>query len=318
MTTRHLVDPALESFIQAPPLEITQETLPMVREALKGVYAAVLGEPDPTVSVTEHLVPGPPGAPDVRLIVYTPSGPKTVRPALFHIHGGGFILGDAAMMTPLSQARAKNLDCVVVSVDYRLAPEAPYPGPVEDCYAGLTWLADHAAEFGVDPSRIVVGGESASGGLAAALCLLARDLCGPPIALQFLIYPMLDHRTATPADPYANQHAGEFAWTHGANRFGWSAMLGSIDPSGDVPAHCSPARAATVAGLPPAFVAVGALDLFVDEDIDYAARMIRAGVPVELHVYPGAFHAFDVVAGAPVAIQFQEDCARALNKAFGR
>jgi triacylglycerol lipase len=127
---------------------------------------------------------------------------------------------------------------------------------------------------------------------------------------------MLDHRTATPADPLPNAYAGEFAWTHAANRFGWSSLLGDLDPAGEVPHHCSPARAESLAGLPPTFIAVGALDLFIDEDIDYAARLIRAGVPTELHVYPGAFHAFDAVAGAPVAIQFQEDCARALRRAF--
>ncbi len=317
MTTRHLVDPALESFIEAPPLEITVETLPMVREALKGIYAAVLGEADPEVTVSERLIPGPTGAPEVRVIVYTPPGANPSRGVLLHIHGGGFILGDAGMMTPLSQARAKAFDCVVVSVDYRLAPEAPYPGPVEDCYAALKWTVDNAAELGIDPARVVVGGESAGGGLAAALAHLAHERGGPAIGLQFLIYPMLDHRTATAADPYLNRHAGEFAWTHGANCFGWDGMLGSLDPAGPIPATCSPSRAASLAGLPPAFIGVGALDLFVDEDVDYAARLIRDGVPTELHVYPGAFHAFDVVAGAPVAIQFQQDCARALTKAFG-
>jgi acetyl esterase/lipase len=316
MQTRHLVDPALEAFLEAPPLAITTESLPEVREGLKALYASFLGEGDAEVTVAEHLVPGPAGAPHVRLYVYTPPGPKTVRPALFHIHGGGYILGDAAMMTPLSQVRARAFDCVVVSVDYRLAPETPYPGPVEDCYAGLSWMASHAAELGIDPARIVVGGESAGGGLSAALCLLARDRGGPAVALQFLIYPMLDHRTATPADPYGNGFVGEFAWTHASNRFGWSAMLGDLDPTGDVPAYCSPSRAATLAALPPAFIAVGALDLFLDEDVDYAARLIRAGVPTEVHVYPGAFHAFDAVATAPVAIQFQEDCARALNRVF--
>jgi len=318
MNSRHLVDPALESFIEAPPLHITEETLPEAREMINQIYGAVLGEGDPKVTVAEHLVAGAPGAPEVRLYVYTPPGPKTLRPALFHIHGGGYVLGDAAMMGPLSQARASGLDCVVVSVDYRLAPETPYPGPVEDCYAALSWTVEHAAELGIDPRRIVVGGESAGGGLAAALCLLARDRAWPAVAYQFLIYPMLDHRTATPADLYANPHAGEFAWTHPANRFGWSAMLGTIDPAAGVPSYCSPARAATLAGLPPAFIGVGALDLFVDEDIDYAARLGRDGVPVELHVYPGAFHAFDAVATAPVAIQFQQDCARALQRAFGR
>jgi triacylglycerol lipase len=316
MDTRHLVDPALAAFLDAPPLALSQETLPAMREGLKQLYASVLGEGDKTVSVAEHLIPGPVGAPDVRLYVYTPPGPKTARPALFHIHGGGYVLGDAAMMTPLSQVRARAFDCVVVSVDYRLCPETAYPGPVEDCYAGLSWMVAHAAELGIDPSRIVVGGESAGGGLSAALCLLARDRGGPAVALQFLIYPMLDHRTATPADPYGDAFTGEFAWTRASNRFGWSAMLGDLDPAGQVPAYCSPSRAASLAGLPPAFIAVGALDLFLDEDVDYATRLIRAGVPTELHVYPGAFHAFDAVASAPVAIQFQEDCTRALKRAF--
>jgi triacylglycerol lipase len=316
--TRHLVDPALESFLEAPPLALTAENLPAMREGLKQLYASFLGEGDAEVTVAEHLVPGPAGAPDVKVYVYTPPGPKTPRPALFHIHGGGYILGDAAMMTPLSQVRARAHDCVVVSVDYRLAPETPYPGPVEDCYAGLSWMAAHATELGIDPARIAVGGESAGGGLSAALCLLARDRGGPAVALQFLIYPMLDHRTATPADPYGNAFAGEFAWTHDSNRFGWSAMLGDINPAGEVPGYVSPSRATTLAGLPPTFIAVGALDLFLDEDVDYATRLVRAGVPTELHVYPGAFHAFDAVATAPVAIQFQEDCARALNRAFKR
>jgi triacylglycerol lipase len=315
MNTRHLVDPALEAFFEAPSLEVTAEALPTTRVMLKELYAS-FGAGDPEVSVAEHTVPGPAGSPDVKVYVCTPPGPKKTRPALYHIHGGGFILGDAAMTVPVGQLRARAFDCVVVTVDYRLAPEAPYPGPVEDCYAGLKWTVDHAAELGIDPARIVVGGESAGGGLAAALCLLARERGGPAVALQFLIYPMLDHRTATAADPYGNPMSGEFVWTHAANRFGWESMLGKIDPAGDVPATCSPSRAKSLAGLPPTFIAVGTLDLFVDEDVDYASRLVREGVPTELHVYPGAFHGFDNVATAPVAVQFQEDCARALKRAF--
>jgi len=318
MTSRHLVDPALIGILERPPLEIRAEALPEIRATVRDLYLTLFGEGDPSVTVTEHLVPGPTGAPDVRLFVYTPPGPRAARPALFHIHGGGFILGDASMTAPLCQVRALEFDCVVVSVDYRLAPEAPYPGPVEDCYAGLTWTAAHATELCIDPTRIVVGGESAGGGLAAAVALLARDRAGPAIAMQFLIYPMLDHRTATPAEPSPNPHAGEFAWTREANRFGWTAMLGDLDPAGEIPSYCSPARARTLTGLPAAFIAVGALDLFVDEDIEYAARLCRDGVPVELHVYPGAFHGFDAMATAPVSVQFQEDCASAMKRAFGR
>jgi acetyl esterase/lipase len=316
MTSRHLVDPALASLMKAPSLDVTRETLPAFRRALRGTFAASLGAGDPEVAVSQHLAPGREGAPGVPLHVYTPPGAAAGRPALLHMHGGGYVLGSAAMMGALNQARARALDCVVVSVDYRLAPETPYPGPVEDCHAALVWLADHAAALGIDPGRIAVGGESAGGGLAAALCLLCRDRGGPAVAFQFLIYPMLDHRTATPADPLPNAFAGEFAWTPAGNRFGWAALLGDIDPSGEVPAYCSPTRAPDVAGLPPTFLAVGALDLFVDEGVDYAARLIRAGVPTELHVYPGAFHGFDVVATAPVAIQFHQDCTRALQRAF--
>jgi len=315
MTTRHLVDPELEAFLEGPRLDISAETLAAAREGIKTMFAA-MAEVDPTVKVVERVVPGPAGAPDVKVLIYTPPGPAKTWPGFFHVHGGGFILGDAAMGAARCQQRAKELDCVVVSVDYRLAPETPYPGPVEDCYAGLKWMAENAKSLGVDPDRIVIGGESAGGGLAAALALLARDRGGPKIAFQLLIYPMLDHRTATDADPYNNPMAGEFVWTHPANRFGWSAMLGSIDPSGAVPHHCSPARAETLAGLPPTFIAVGTLDLFVDEDMEYAARLARDGVPVELHVYPGAFHAFDAVVTATVAQQFQADCARALKRAM--
>ena len=176
MTTRHLVDPALESFIQGPPLDITHETLPLVRQGLKDIYAGVLGPGDPEVAVAEHMAPGPDGAPDVRVYVYTPPGEATRRPVFFHIHGGGYILGDAAMMTPLSQARARTLGCVVVSVDYRLAPETHFPGSLEDNYAALRWMNENAKQLGIDTSRIAVKGESAGGGHAAMLTLAVREV----------------------------------------------------------------------------------------------------------------------------------------------
>jgi acetyl esterase len=316
MKSRRLLDPDFAKTAEVPGIEFTHEALPALNAAMEVMFADLFGERDRSVSVSEYTAPVALGAPDVRLYVYTPPG-KALRGAIFHIHGGGFVFCDVPMHTALNQQRARDHDCVVVSVEYRLASAAPYPAPIEDCYAGLKWTVDHAAELGIDPTRIVVLGESAGGGLAAALCLLARDKGGPAIAHQFLSYPMLDHRTGTAADVYANPYAGEFGWTRGNNSFGWRCMLGEIDPAGDVPATCSPARATNLAGLPPAFIAVGALDLFVDEDIDYAARLGRDGVPIELHVYPGAPHGFDLSPEAlPLIMQAKEDRDRALRKAL--
>ena len=206
---------------------------------------------------------------------------------------------------------AEELGCVIVSVDYRLAPETPHPGPVEDCYAGLAWTFAHAGELGIDPARVGVAGESAGGGLAASLALLARDRGEHRLAFQHLTYPMLDDRTCiTDVHP----HTGAFIWTPHNNRFGWSALLGH-DPGGQaVSPYAAAARAEDLSGLPPTFIATGALDLFLDEDIDYARRLIRAGVPTELHVYPGAFHGFDIHPTAAVAVAARADRVAALRR----
>jgi acetyl esterase/lipase len=205
-------------------------------------------------------------------------------------------------------------DCVVVAVDYRLAPETPFPGPQEDNYGALLWLAQHAGELGVDPNRIVVMGESAGGGLAASLALMARDRGGPKLAGQVLIYPMLVYRTGGPDDPYRNRHTGEFIWTREKNQFGWSALRGTYDPTDDRKAWFSPALAKDLSGLPPAFLSTGALDLFLDEDLDFARRMIDCGVPTELHVYPGAIHAFDMIPDTGLAEQAAMDLRRGLAR----
>jgi len=179
-----------------------------------------------------------------------------------------------------------------VSVEYRLAPETPYPGPLEDCYRGLRWTQDHAADIGVDPQRIGVMGVSAGGGLAAALALLARDRAEVPLAFQLLDQPMLDDRQRTPSS-----RDGDLAvWTRKSNTFGWRSYLGDLYGRDDVPATAAPARATDLSGLPPALVSVGAFDGFRDEDVDYATRLNQAGVPTELHVYPGACHGFNLLA----------------------
>ena len=203
---------------------------------------------------------------------------------------------------------------MIVSVEYRLAPEVRFPGAIEDCYAALAWLFGRSAELGVEVSRIGVMGESAGGGLAAALALMARDRGEYGLAFQHLIYPMLDDRTCV-ADT-AHPHAGRFVWTPQQNRFGWTSLLGQRPGSPDVSPYAAPARAMDLEGLPPTFISLGALDLFLEEDMEYARRLTRAGVPVEMHIYPGGFHAFDVAPEAQVAQAARRDSAAALTRAL--
>jgi triacylglycerol lipase len=259
-------------------------------------------------------IPGPAGAPEVEVLCYRPKAATGALPCILHIHGGGYVLGDAASMAAFHKPLALEVNCAIVSVDYRVAPETRFPGAVEDCYAGLAWLAATSSEIGVDSARIGVMGESAGGGLAAALALLARDRKEHALAFQHLIYPMLDDRTCAGADRHP--HAGEFIWTAASNRFGWTALLGVAPGSDGVSPYAAAARAEILAGLPPAFISTGALDLFVEEDIDYARRLIRAGVPTELHVYPGAFHGFDFAAGVDVADRARRDSRAALARAL--
>ncbi|RYD93408.1 MAG: alpha/beta hydrolase, partial [Sphingomonadales bacterium] len=251
-----------------------------------------------------------------RLLVYRPAGSAAVKPGYLQIHGGGYILGTAEVSDVRNRTLAIEADCVVAAVDYRLAPETPHPGPVEDCYAGLKWLHAEAGNLGVDPARIAVGGESAGGGLAAALCLLARDRGELQVAFQHLIYPMIDDRTAATADPHP--HAGQYIWTADSNAFGWRSLLGAEPGSSGISAYAAASRAEDLTGLPPTFVAVGALDLFVEEDVEYARRLMRAGVPTELHVYPGAYHGFIHMTGTGVAKRFNRDSYDAVRRGLAK
>jgi acetyl esterase/lipase len=244
-------------------------------------------------TVEERAVPGPEGAPDVSLLICRPTGASTPTAAIYHIHGGGMIIGDNRTGMLEMMDLAEEFSAAVVSVEYRLAPETPHPGPVEDCYAGLAWTAAHAAALGVDPQRIVVAGASAGGGLAAAVALLARDRGGPQLAGQLLIYPMLDDRNDTVS---TQQMAGRGVWDSTANLTGWTALLGDARGGPDVSPYAAPARATNLAGLPPAFVDVGSAETFRDEDIAYASRIWQAGGRAELHVWPGCFHGFDAMA----------------------
>ncbi|MBV8716492.1 MAG: alpha/beta hydrolase [Chloroflexi bacterium] len=316
--SRHLVDPELLEFLDSfPSRSLTADRLPSLRsEAAALLLEQRSLEPAfPQLDVAERSVSGLDGQdPPVRLLCIIPTAARRPMPALVWIHGGGYVLGspegDALQMKTL----ADEAECAIFSVDYRLAPEFPFPAGLHDCYAALCWVHAHASELGVDTGRIAIGGASAGGGLAAALGLFARDRAEVRVAFQMLLVPMLDDRTTAHADPHP--FAGELTWTPTQNLFGWTSYLGA-EPGGDgVSAYAAPARAESLAGLPPTYIATGALDLFLEEDMEYARRLTRAGVPVELHVYPGAYHGFSRASNARVSHAYRRDLTNALRRAF--
>jgi acetyl esterase len=313
MTTRHLVDPEILPMLELMPTRAFDlSAIPQVRADSEARFA-FLGAPPLTPEI--KVIDGPAGPLDIYW--YDPQPGAADRPAVLHIHGGGMILGSAKTMQhgPAGLAMAHGIP--VASVEYRLAPENPYPAPQEDCLAGLQWLADSAAQLGVDPARIAIAGESAGGGLAAAVALMARDQGGPALAAQILTYPMLDHRTGGAACPYNNGHTGEFVWTRSANQVGWAALQGGYAANDHRKGWFSPALAEELTGLPPTWIGTGSLDLFLDENLDYTRRLINAGIPAELHVYPGAVHAFNLVAEAGIAKAFNRDMLSATAKLLG-
>jgi len=311
---RDLIDPTLLAGLDfMPAFEFTGESLPMIRTGLEEM-AAMVPEPEGTGVSWQDDIATTAGSPDVPVRIYRPTGSTAEPlPLILQIHGGGYIIGSHRISHAANMVMAAALEAVVVSVDYRLAPEVPAPGSVEDCYTALTWAVAQADRIGIDAGRVAVRGESAGGGLAASLCQLARDRGGPAIAHQNLIYPMLDDRTCTAAVP---EHIGAYVWTPPSNHFGWSALLGCAPGSDVVPAYAVPARAESLEGLPAAFIAVGALDLFLMEDLSYAQRLIEAKVPTELHVYAGAYHGFDVVADAAPVQRMNRDAMDALRRAL--
>jgi acetyl esterase/lipase len=292
---------ALEIIGAALPSAITPDVLPMLRQG--GALSPVNDElrRDGAFEVVERAVPGPAGAPDISLLICTPTAVEAPLPAVYYVHGGGMVVGDNRMGFGEVLDWALELGLVAVSVEYRLAPEHPHPAPVEDCYAGLVWTAEHAAELGADPGRIIVAGTSAGGGLAAALALMARDRKGPALLAQLLMCPMLDDRNDSVS---SRQMAGRGIWDRTSNDTGWTALLGEARGGPAVSPYAAPARAEDLSGLPPAFIDVGSAETFRDEDVAYAARLWQAGGRAELHVWPGGFHGFDLM--APQAALSQE------------
>jgi acetyl esterase/lipase len=292
-------------------MAITAETLPASRKGGAQFNRPPLAAP----AWREEMVPGLDRQPAVKVAVINAGERAAPRPAILNIHGGGFIMGDFKSDLRQMQEIAAELDCAIVSVEYRLAPETRFPGPLDDNYAALKWLYANAEKLGVDKSRIAVMGGSAGGGHAAMLAIAARDRGEVPIAYQALIYPMLDDRTGSTV--HKPPYQGALLWSPEANRFGWTSLLGVPAGSRHVPKGSVPAREENLAGLPPTFLGVGSIDLFVDEGVDYARRLADAGVLTELIVVPGAFHGFNLVETAPVVKRYKAHFMAALRQGLG-
>jgi acetyl esterase len=310
----YAIDPELAPLLRALPDRESSDDFVQLRLETRQIVAQ-MPQPDLAgITVTDLALPRPHSGPDIPVRIYTPDDPAGPVGILF-VHGGGFTTGDLDTEHVAAVPLCRDLGAVVVSVDYRLAPENPYPAGLEDCYAALSWFAGHAVEYGVDPARIAVRGGSAGGGLCAALCLLARDRGGPTIAFQYLGIPELDDRLATTS-------AREFVDTPIFNRSlaeqSWDAYLGpGVRGTLDVPVYAAPARATALTGLPPAYISAMAYDPLRDEGIQYAQALLAAGVPVELHVFPGTFHGSAMVTTAQVTQRERADGMAAMRYALG-
>jgi acetyl esterase/lipase len=268
-----------------------------------------LGSTD-VVERTERKVPGDP---EVSVRVHRPRGANGPFAGVFSVHGGGYVLGSSSMDDLRFESWCPQLGVVGVSVEYRLAPECPYPGPLEDCYRGLTWVFEHAEELELDCTRIGLYGVSAGGGLAVALALLRRDRGEMPLAFQILEAPMLDDRQTMPSSKLDDLAI----FNREANEYCWRSYLGDLYGSAEVPYYGAPARTEDLSDLPPTFLSVGTADGFRDEDIDFGLRLNQAGVPTELHVYPGAPHGFQMFVDTPVALQARRDSHEWLARVLG-
>ena len=307
-STLDLVDPQYREFAQSMAgAELNTTTLPIFRDSV----ASNPGPGTPNAPFETFEMPDSPAS----FFLFRPQTPAAeAAPAIVYIHGGGYVLGTAAGYHGYCYDLAQTTGAVVLNVEYRLAPETPFPGPVQDCHDVLAYAYHNAASLGIDPNRISIMGHSAGGGLCASLAILARDLGEVPVKAQFPIYPMLDYRTGTTEAPQNNLATGEFIWNRQANRFGWDSLRGDYALDDDRIGHFSPSHAASLEGLPPCFMAVGALDLFLEEDAAYALALTRARVNCEYHMYPGAVHGFDLIPGTNLSNQFASDLKAAFDR----
>jgi acetyl esterase/lipase len=313
MSTIELVDPELRDALALwPQLPLTTDSLTQRRADLLKLLGGV-PQPDlPDIIADEIRIESAFGAKPIRVLTYRPVKSDNPLPTVVHIHGGGFVMGAPEMKDVENRLLASELRCAIYSVDHRLAPEAPHPAPLEDIYSVFTWLHANAGQLGLDPTRIGIKGESGGGGFAAAAALYARDQQGPKFAFQQLIYPMIDDRMAVRKD--LHPQVGEFVWTQENNYFGWRSLLDSEPGSSGVSPYAAASRAADVSGLPPTYISVGGLDLFLEENMTYADRLGRAGVPIEFHMYPRAYHGFYRATNARVTKQAEHDNREALRR----
>lgn len=314
------VDKDLKPFLeQVAPIigDIDTDDIPSVRArqlALTEQTRQMLGD-SAAVSEARQVVSGINGAPDLSVVVFSPSKPSSSMPAVLWIHGGGMIIGSADQDTAWCRQMVESLGAVVVSVEYRLAPESPYPAPLDDCVAAYQWLLKNAGELNVDSSRISVAGASAGAGLAAGLTLYLRDNAIQLPAHQALIYPMIDDRNVESA---SEELADTLIWTRGCNQVGWASYLGDLYGREDVPIYAAPHRAQDLSGLPQTMLITGELDLFVKENIDYANRLLQAEVPCSLQLFRGAFHGFNnMAAESSMAKQANEAILTDMRSATG-
>jgi acetyl esterase/lipase len=313
MSTFELVDPELRDALTLwPLLPLTADSLIQRRGDLLKIIGTALRPTPPDVAADEIHVESAFGAKPIRVLTYRPVKSDGPLPTVVHIHGGGFVMGAPEMKGVENRLLASELRCAIYSVDHRLAPEAPHPAPLEDIYSVFVWLHANAHQLGLDPARIGIKGESGGGGFAAAAALFARDQPGPKFAFQHLIYPMIDDRTAVRKD--LHPHVGEFVWTQENNYFGWRSLLGREPGSACVSPYAAASRAAVLSGLPPTYISVGGLDLFLEENMTYADRLSRAGVPVEFHMYPRVYHGFYRATNARVTKQAERDNREALRR----
>ncbi|RLV04466.1 esterase [Streptomyces griseocarneus] len=293
------MDPELEAFIPLFPSADVSDPVTARRNFAE--LGAAIPVPDMDLEVEDRTVPADP---DVAVRIYRP---HQARGAIVWMHGGGWIMGDLNTEHPWASRVAAGSGAVVISVDYRLAPEHPFPAALDDVYAVLTWTAGHAAELGIDPERIAVGGHSAGAGLAAAVALLARDRQGPPVRFQLLSQPALDDRQET----WSARHFTDTPWMNRAKGTAlWRHYLGSTPAT----PYAAPARATDLSGLPPAHIATAEFCPNRDEDIEYALRLLRAGVSVELHQWPGTFHGSQAILSAEVSQRQLAEIGAALRR----
>lgn len=268
------------------------DDLPASRERMAELYENSVGDAQlsDTVETEDITIPGPSQGQKIRLRIHRPAEVTGQLPCVYWIHGGGMVSGRVETDDVTVQRFVDNLDCVVIAVDYRLSPEHPYPAPVDDCYTGLTWVADNAEELSVDDSRIAIAGQSAGGGLAAATGLRARDEGAPELCFQMLLCPMLDDRNITES---SKQITDIGIWDREMNIQGWEAFLGELSGEDELPPYASPGRVEDLSGLPPTFLDVGTHEVFRDETTAFADRAAKCGVQTEYHLYPGCYHGYD-------------------------